>query len=171
MTITSYANHSYMIIFQEGVIAEINIMKSLKSPFIIRLYATFQDKQRVFMLTSLLQGGELEAVMGDKAMEDSVAAFYAAGILEGLTYMHRRHIIHRDLKPENVLIDSKGYPVLIDLGFAKYVAEKTYTVSYILWPPYAVGNTQRWTSHMHLLILVLRNANVHCSRSHPICGS
>jgi serine/threonine protein kinase len=101
----------------DGVIAEVNIMMSLKSPFIIRLYSTFQDPQRVYMLTSLLQGGELEAVMGDTAMHDSVAKFYAGAILEGLTYMHRRHIIHRDLKPENVLIDSKGYPVIIDLGF------------------------------------------------------
>jgi len=111
----------------QGVVAEVNIMKSLKSPFIIRLYSTFQDAQRVYMLTSLLQGGELESVMGDKAMDDSVASFYAAGILEGLTYMHRRHVIHRDIKPENILIDNKGYPVIIDLGFAKYVPDKTYT--------------------------------------------
>lgn len=104
----------------EGVVAEVNIMMSLKSPFIIRLYSAYQDDQRVFMLTSLLQGGELEAVMGDTAMKDSVARFYAGGILEGLTHMHRRHIIHRDLKPENVLIDAKGYPVIIDLGFGTF---------------------------------------------------
>jgi protein kinase A len=29
---------------------------------------------------------------------------------------------------ENVMIDSKGYPVLIDFGFAKYVVDKTYTL-------------------------------------------
>ena len=63
--------------------------------------------------SELLQGGELDDVIGDGLDEDS-AKFYAAGILEGLTYMHRRHIVHRDLKPENVMIDSLGYPVLID---------------------------------------------------------
>eukprot|EP00934_Nitzschia_sp_Nitz4_P001254 Nitzschia sp. Nitz4//scaffold200_size39268//3333//5875//NITZ4_007610-RA/size39268-augustus-gene-0.66-mRNA-1//1//CDS//3329541268//1254//frame0 len=111
----------------EGVLSEVNIMTTLKSPFIIRMFSAFQDPQRVYMLTSLLQGGELESLMGDKAMVEHDAQFYAAGILEGLAYMHRRHIIHRDLKPENVLINSKGYPVLIDLGFAKYVPDKTYT--------------------------------------------
>jgi serine/threonine protein kinase len=71
------------------------------------------------MITSLLQGGELESIIPDDGLAESAAKFYAAGILEGLAYMHRRHIIHRDVKPENVLINEKGYPVLIDLGFGK----------------------------------------------------
>lgn len=28
---------------------------------------------------------------------------------------------------ENVLIDSEGYTVIVDFGFAKYVSDKTYT--------------------------------------------
>jgi CRP-like cAMP-binding protein len=116
----------------DGVVGERNIMASLKSPFIIRLYGTFQDKQRVYMLTSLLQGGELEAVIGD-GMDEITAKFYAAGILEGLTYMHRKHIIHRDLKPENVLIDSNGYPVLIDLGFGKKWISKFVIILFWTW--------------------------------------
>lgn len=128
----------------EGVIDEANILMRLRSPFIIRLYNIFQDKQRVYMLTSLLQGGELEAVMGDKAMEVEDARFYAAGILEGLSYMHRRHIIHRDLKPENVLINSEGYPVLIDLGFGAYAslihfaASRLFDSTYQLPFPYSL---------------------------------
>lgn len=102
----------------EGVLAECNIMASLKSPFIIRLYRTFQDTKCVYMLTSLLQGGELSDLIDD-GMSEVDAKFYAAGILEGLTYMHQKHIIHRDMKPENVLIDAKGYPVIVDLGFGK----------------------------------------------------
>jgi serine/threonine protein kinase len=58
-------------------------------------------------------------------LDEDAAKFYAAGILEGLTYMHhrhdRRHIIHRDLKPQNVMVDNLGYPVLIDLGLGKSI--------------------------------------------------
>eukprot|EP00545_Synedropsis_sp_CCMP1620_P004630 CAMPEP_0119013792 /NCGR_PEP_ID=MMETSP1176-20130426/8976_1 /TAXON_ID=265551 /ORGANISM="Synedropsis recta cf, Strain CCMP1620" /LENGTH=829 /DNA_ID=CAMNT_0006966911 /DNA_START=183 /DNA_END=2672 /DNA_ORIENTATION=+ len=114
-----------------GVVQEKNIMAQLQHPFIINLVTTYQDKQRVFMLLGIVQGGELFSLM-HKASFDGIpetsAKFYAAGIFEGLGYMHRRHILYRDLKPENVLIDETGYPCIVDLGFAKYVKEKTYTL-------------------------------------------
>ena len=56
------------------------------------------------------------------------AKFYAAIIAEGLGYMHRRGYVYRDLKPENVLVNEKGYCVIIDFGFVKYVTSKTYTL-------------------------------------------
>jgi serine/threonine protein kinase len=72
-------------------------------------------------IRSLLHGGELDDVIGGGLDEDA-AKFYVAGILEGLTYMHRRHIIHRDLKPQNIMVDTLGLlPVLIDLGFGKSI--------------------------------------------------
>jgi protein kinase A len=32
------------------------------------------------------------------------------------------------LKPENILIDADGYGIIVDLGFAKVVVDKTYTL-------------------------------------------
>ena len=69
------------------------------------------------MVTSFLPEGELESILPKNGFPENTARFYAAGILEGLAYMHRKHILHRDVKPENVLLNAKGYPVLIDLGF------------------------------------------------------
>ena len=105
-----------------GVVQEKNIMAQLSHPFIINMVTTFQDKRLVYMLLGLVQGGELFSIM-HKASFDGIpekdTKFYAAGIFEGLSYMHRRHILYRDLKPENVLIDETGYPVIVDLGFGK----------------------------------------------------
>jgi len=111
----------------ERVVSEKNILASLHSPFLLKHIFSFQDESRLYMMTSLLQGGELESLIPDDGLSEQSAKFYAAGILEGLSYLHRHHIIHRDIKPQNTLINEKGYPVLIDFGFAKYVPDKTHT--------------------------------------------
>jgi len=115
----------------EGVCREREVMSKIDHPFVIKLVNTAQDHQSVFMLLNLVQGGELFNVMHNDERDcipEKEVKFYAAGILEGLAYMHRRRIIYRDLKPENVLIDDLGYTVIVDLGFAKVVNDKTYTL-------------------------------------------
>mmetsp|Transcript_904 Transcript_904/g.1399 ORF Transcript_904/g.1399 Transcript_904/m.1399 type:complete len:211 (+) Transcript_904:28-660(+) len=47
--------------------------------------------------------------------------------------MHSYSILYRDLKPENVLIGKDGYPVIVDLGFAKEVPDKTFTLCGTPW--------------------------------------
>jgi len=115
-----------------SVVREKNLMQQLQHhPFIIDLINTYQDPDYLYMLLGIVQGGELLSVI-HTPLRDGVreweARFYAAVVLEGLTHMHRNLIIYRDLKPENVLIDAQGYPVIVDLGFAKYVPTKTYTL-------------------------------------------
>mmetsp|Transcript_26152 Transcript_26152/g.56044 ORF Transcript_26152/g.56044 Transcript_26152/m.56044 type:complete len:806 (-) Transcript_26152:1404-3821(-) len=115
----------------EGVLREKNIMATIKHPFVVDLVATFQDERHLFMLIALVQGGELFSVIHTETRDgipNGNSRFYAACILESLSHLHRRGIAYRDLKPENILIDSKGYCVLVDLGFAKVVSDKTYTL-------------------------------------------
>ncbi len=115
----------------EGVIREKNIMASISHPFVVNLISTFQDERSLYMLIEIVQGGELFSVIhtenGD-GIPNANARFYAACILESLSHLHHRHICYRDLKPENILINRLGYGVLVDLGFAKIVMDKTYTL-------------------------------------------
>lgn len=115
----------------EGVIREKNIMSSVDHPFVVNLVCTFQDDRSLYMVIDLVQGGELFSVIHTDSRDgvpNANARFYAACILESLSHLHHRHICYRDLKPENILIDGLGYCVLVDLGFAKIVMDKTYTL-------------------------------------------
>jgi CRP-like cAMP-binding protein len=115
----------------EGVIREKNIMTSIDHPFVVNLICTFQDDRHLYMLIELVQGGELFSVIHTETRDgipNANSRFYAACILESLSHLHHRHITYRDLKPENILIDALGYCVLVDLGFAKIVMDKTYTL-------------------------------------------
>jgi len=116
----------------KSAMKEVEIMKEAcnSHPLLLHLERTYQDKKFVYMLLQFLQGGELFQQLGGKhqhAIDEGKAQFYAAGILDGLSFLHRHQICYRDLKPENVLIDSDGYPMVIDFGFAKYIPKKTYT--------------------------------------------
>lgn len=115
----------------EGVIREKNVMTSLNHPFLINLVNAYQDDENLYMLLPLIQGGELYSMLNqspNNVLPEKDAKFYAAAIMEGLAHMHKRNILYRDLKPENVLIDKDGYPVIVDMGFAKVVMDKTYTL-------------------------------------------
>jgi len=120
----------------EGVIREIKVMGTLDHPFILKLVNVFQDDQTIMMLLNLVQGGELYSVLKrhkNMMLPERDSKFYGSCILEGLHFMHYHSILYRDLKPENVLIDKDGYAVIVDLGFAKYVTGKTFTLCGTPW--------------------------------------
>merc|ERR1712137_402892 len=56
------------------------------------------------------------------------ARFYAASVVLGLDYIHRHKVVYRDLKLEDCLVATDGHMKLTDLGIAKIVLGKTYTI-------------------------------------------
>jgi serine/threonine protein kinase len=119
------------------------------------------DERFVYILLDLVQGGELYSIIHqprNDGMPEKHAMFYAAGVAEGLAFMHRRGFVYRDLKPENVLIDKEGYPVIIDFGFAKFVKDKTYTLcgTPLYLPPEVILNRgHNWSAdHWSLGVLI-----------------
>ena len=135
----------------DDVKQEIQVMAKINHPFIIRIISLFQDKNSIMMLLPLVPGGELcHYIRKVKTVPEEDTKFYMSCILEGLSYLHSRDIIHRDLKPENVLINADGYVVLVDMGFAKVVKDKTFTLCgtpYYMAPEMLKGKGKSYILH------------------------
>ena len=126
---TVHKSHVVQLGQQEHIINEKNVLSSLNSLFIVRLFATYKNRNSVFFLLECVLGGELFALLRDRqAFDEPTSQFYAACVIEAFDHMHNKNIIYRDLKPENLLLDSTGYLKVTDFGFAKVVTDRTYTL-------------------------------------------
>ncbi|XP_020563056.1 cGMP-dependent protein kinase 1 [Oryzias latipes] len=115
---------------QNRVRSERRILMEAHNPFIVRLYRTFRDSRRLYMLLEACLGGDLWSLLQDRGpFDDGATRFYAGCVTEALVYLHHKGIIYRNLKPETILLDLRGYAKLVDFGFAKYVGvgKKTWT--------------------------------------------
>lgn len=109
---------------------ERKLLELIESKFVVRLYKSYEDSNFVFFMLDAVFGGELFDVYTEKGMwgNTDYARFYLANVVLGLTHLHSKRIVWRDLKLENCLVDSAGYLKLADMGIAKLVIGKTYTV-------------------------------------------
>jgi calcium-dependent protein kinase len=121
---------------------EMEIMKKLDHPNILRIYEVFQDVKRYYLITELCTGGELFDEIAKKSVfSEKDAAIIIEQVLEAIAYCHSKQIVHRDLKPENILIDSsyKSNIKVIDFGTSqkmntKYKMNQAFGTSYYIAP-------------------------------------
>jgi len=120
-----------------NVIQEKQLLQSLNSPFVLKLFGVFQTAHEVVMVTEVVEGVDLWTAIYQEGLVPKrtgvphhLAPLYATGIILALDHMHAKGIAYRDIKAENVMIDRQGYAKVIDLGLAKRLdsCEKAYTL-------------------------------------------
>lgn len=100
---------------------EIEIHSKLNHPNIVRFFAYFYDKKRIYIVEEFCENGELlQELLKERNFSESKTSKYIYQITSALKHMHEKGIIHRDLKPENVLINKNGTLKLADFGFSQY---------------------------------------------------
>ena len=96
----------------------------------------FQDRENLYLIMELMPGGDLRyhiskkrrfneeqtsniSIKSDDFLKFFIIEFFVGCIVQGLEYLHMNGCIHRDIKPENLVLDSKGYVRITDLGIAR----------------------------------------------------
>ena len=104
----------------EDMINEQELSSKINHPFIASLDFSFQDKDYLYMIHDLMNGGDLRYwYIQKKTFTEKECKFIVCCIMLGLEYLHTNKIIHRDLKPENIQYYKNGYIHLTDFGIAK----------------------------------------------------
>jgi len=121
---------------------EINTLRTLDHPNIVKIYEYFEDEKRFYIVTEHIQGGELfDEIIARGKFDEKDAALLLRQLLSCITYCHSHNIVHRDLKPENVLLEAnKRFDEIkvIDFGTAQ-VFKQGQSLKETIGTPYYIA--------------------------------
>ncbi|XP_046630920.1 serine/threonine-protein kinase SIK3-like isoform X3 [Daphnia pulicaria] len=117
---------------------EVEVMKKLKHPNIIKLYQVIDTDDTLFLVTEYVPGGEIfDYLVANGRMTEKEARRVFKQILAAVGYCHKCLVVHRDLKAENLLLDAKMNIKLADFGFSNYFEPGHLLSTWCGSPPYA----------------------------------
>jgi serine/threonine protein kinase len=99
---------------------EVEIMRKLNHPNIVRYLGTDRDENSLFIFLDLIPCGSISNLLGKYCgFKEPVIRQYTRDILQGLEYLHVQRILRCDVKGQNVLVDHHGACKLSDFGCSK----------------------------------------------------
>ncbi len=98
---------------------EAKAIGALNHPNILTIHDTGAHQGAPYIVTELLEGTELMALLNDGPLPLHQALDFARQIAQGLTAAHEKGITHRDLKPQNLFVTTEGRVKILDFGLAK----------------------------------------------------
>nr|XP_012419996.1 PREDICTED: serine/threonine-protein kinase SIK1 [Odobenus rosmarus divergens] len=122
----------------EKIYREVQIMKLLNHPHIIKLYQVMETKDMLYIVTEFAKNGEMfDYLTSNGHLSENEARKKFWQILSAVEYCHSHHIVHRDLKTENLLLDGSMDIKLADFGFGNFYKAGEPLSTWCGSPPYA----------------------------------
>jgi WD40 repeat protein/serine/threonine protein kinase len=90
----------------------------LEHPGILPVYDVDRDAGRCFIVSRLVEGGDLAGRIARERPSPLESARLVAAAAEALHHAHLHGFVHRDVKPANILVDRHGRPFVTDFGLA-----------------------------------------------------
>ena len=92
---------------KDEIIQEINILKSLDHPHIIKMFEFYVDENNYYLVNEFCSEGDLGEKLGKiKYFTENVTKLLMFQIFNAVWYLHSNKVIHGDLKVENIMVDS-----------------------------------------------------------------
>ena len=110
-------------------LAEAQLMKRLRHPKLIQLYAVCTAEEPIYIITELMSNGSLlEFLQGKEGHNLTLPQLIdmAAQIASGMAYLESQNYIHRDLAARNVLVGENNIVKIADFGLARVIKEDEY---------------------------------------------
>jgi serine/threonine-protein kinase len=106
--------------FRSRFEGEIETLRRLNHPHIVRLFGFGEQDGQLFYAMELVDGQSLEDELrrGRRFYWREVAQI-GIDVCQALRHAHDRGVIHRDIKPGNLLLSSDGHVKLSDFGIAR----------------------------------------------------
>mmetsp|Transcript_10744 Transcript_10744/g.20985 ORF Transcript_10744/g.20985 Transcript_10744/m.20985 type:complete len:308 (+) Transcript_10744:2518-3441(+) len=134
------------------LVTEVNILRELKHPHIVRYYDRIIDKSqgKIFIVMEYCEGGDIGHLIKrckqkrDYIGEDVIWKIFFQVVL-ALKECHRRttgRILHRDIKPGNVFLDASYNVKLGDFGLARIFGENSVYAQTHVGTPYYMSPEQ-----------------------------
>ncbi|KAH8387277.1 hypothetical protein KR093_006046, partial [Drosophila rubida] len=122
----------------QKVYREVEIMKKLKHPHIIKLYQVMETKNMIYIVSEYASQGEIfDYIAKYGRMSETAARFKFWQIISAVEYCHKKGIVHRDLKAENLLLDFSMNIKIADFGFSNHFKPGELLATWCGSPPYA----------------------------------
>ncbi|XP_031429384.1 serine/threonine-protein kinase SIK3 homolog isoform X3 [Clupea harengus] len=120
------------------IFREVQIMKMLRHPHIIRLYQVMETERMIYLVTEYASGGEIfDHLVAHGRMAEKDARRKFKQIVAAVHFCHCRNIVHRDLKAENLLLDHNLNIKIADFGFSNLFSRGQLLKTWCGSPPYA----------------------------------
>jgi len=107
---------------------EATLMKSLRHPKLIQLYAVCTREEPIYIITELMKHGSLlDYLRGDgRSLKLPQLIDMSAQVAAGMAYLEEQNYIHRDLAARNILVGEHLICKVADFGLARVIDEDIY---------------------------------------------
>jgi serine/threonine protein kinase len=109
---------------------EAALLYQLQHPQIPRFWATFEERDRMFLVQDYIPGRTYDSLLLERnernqTFTEAEVWRFLLQILPVLGYIHSQGVVHQDISADNIILrESDMLPVLIDFGVVKQLANR-----------------------------------------------